>query len=74
MLARASASPALKASITMDLGISTLLIFVRCVALRNLDLLIKNWLKRTLSALLLRTLVMGRRQQSESIEAALDIE
>ena len=37
----------------MDLGISIFLIFVRCVALRNLELLIK---------------------QSESIEAALDME
>ena len=34
----------LKASITMDLGISFVLISVRCVALRNLDLLIKiDW-------------------------------
>ena len=32
----------LKASTTMDLGISIFLIFVRCVALRNLDLLIKT--------------------------------
>ena len=32
----------LKASTTMDLGISIFLISVRCVALRNLDLLIKN--------------------------------
>ena len=32
----------LKASTTMDLGISILLIFVRCVALKNLDLLIKT--------------------------------
>ena len=57
----------------MDLGISIFLIFVRCVALRNLELLIKTvgtyW-----SDLLLRTLVVGRRQQSESIEAALDME
>ena len=63
----------LKASTTMDLGISIFLIFVRCVALRNLELLIKTvgtyW-----SDLLLRTLVVGRRQQSESIEAALDME
>ena len=62
----------LKASTTMDLGISIFLIFVRYVALRNLDLLIK--LAGTyLSDSLLRTLVVGRRQQSESIEAALDI-
>ena len=32
----------LKASTTMDLGISIFLIFVRCVALRNLELLIKT--------------------------------
>ena len=32
----------LKASTTMDLGISIFLIFVRCVALRNLALLIKT--------------------------------
>ena len=32
----------LEASTTMDLGISIFLIFVRCVALRNLDLLIKT--------------------------------
>ena len=32
----------LKASTTMDLGISIFLIFVRCVALGNLELLIKT--------------------------------
>ena len=32
----------LKASTTMDLGISIFLIFVRCVALRILELLIKT--------------------------------
>ena len=32
----------LKASTTMDLGISIFLIFVQCVTLRNLDLLIKS--------------------------------
>ena len=63
----------LKASTTMDLGISIFLIFVRCVALRNLELLIKL-VGTCLSDLLLRTLVVGRRQQSESIEAALDME
>ena len=37
MLARPPASPAqVKASTTMDLGISIFLIFVRCVALGNL--------------------------------------
>ena len=34
----------------------------------------RNCLERNLSALLLRTLVVGRRQQSESIKAALDME
>ena len=61
----------LKASTTMDLGISIFLIFVRCVALRNLELLVVG---TCLSDLLLRTLVVGRRQQSESIEGALDME
>ena len=42
--------------------------------LKKLGLVHQNWLERTLSALLLRTLVVGRRQQSESIEAALDME
>ena len=47
MLARAPAWLArqlhqLKASTTMDLGISNSLIFVRCAALRNFDLLIKT--------------------------------
>ena len=42
MLARVPASPHLKASTTMDLGISIFLISVQCVALRNLDLLIKT--------------------------------
>ena len=126
----------LKASITMDLGISIFLIFVRCMALRNSDLCRSHlqpmnliiiilpvitkdlpisprftpyvfyrgassailqlvhqwlnstcsrshafrylldylWLRRNLSALMLRTLVVGRRQQSKSIEAALDME
>ena len=64
----------LKAFTTMDLGISIILIFVRCVALRNLELLIKTgW--NVFVRLLLRTLVVvGRRQQSESIEVALDME
>ena len=34
----------------------------------------QNWLERNLSALLLRTLAVGRRQQSESIGVALDME
>ena len=42
MLVRAPASPAQGLSTTMDLGISIFLIFVRCVALRNMELLIKT--------------------------------
>ena len=41
MLASARRLHQLKASTTMDLGISIFLIFVRCMALRNLELLIK---------------------------------
>ena len=62
----------LRASTTMDLGISIFLIFVRCVALRNLELLIKTGC--VFVRFVARTLVVGRRQQSESIEAALDME
>ena len=43
--------------------------------LEKLGLFDQNGLERNLSALLLRTLVVGRKlQKSESIEAALDIE
>ena len=31
-------------------------------------------MERNVSALLLRTLIVGRRQQSESVEVALDME
>ena len=64
----------LKASTTMDLGISIFLIFVRCVALRNLELLIKTGWNVFVRFVAEKTLVVGRRQQSESIEAALDME
>ena len=42
--------------------------------LEKLELVDQNRLERNFSALLLRTLVVGRRQQSESIEVALDME
>ena len=58
----------------MDLGISFFLNFVRCVALRNLEYCLSKLVGKYLSDLLLRTLVVGRRQQSESIETALDME
>ena len=64
----------LQASTTMDFGISIFLIFVQLCGLGKLGLVDQNWLERDLSALLLRTLVVGRRQQSESIEVALDME
>ena len=43
----------------------------KCVALRNLDLLIKTGWSVIFPFSLLRTLVVGRRQHSESIEIAL---
>ena len=48
--------------------------FCTMCGLEKLGLVDQNWLERNLSPLLLRTLVVGRRQQSESIEAALDME
>ena len=41
--------------------------------LEKLGLVDQNWLERNFSVFLLRTLVVGRRQHSESIEVALDI-
>ena len=58
----------------MDLGISKFPYFCTMCSLEKLELVDQKWLERSLSALLLRTLVVVRRQQSESIEAALDIE
>ena len=48
--------------------------FCTMCGLEKLGLVDQNWLERNLSALLLRALFVGRRQQSESIEAALDVE
>ena len=42
--------------------------------LEKLGLVDQNWLQRDLSTLLLRTLAVGTRQQSETIEVALDME
>ena len=58
----------------MDLGISIFLISVQMCGLEKLGLVDQNWLERNFSGLLLRTLVVGRRQYSESIEVALDME
>ena len=48
--------------------------FCTMCGLEKLGFVDQNWLERNLSALLLGTLAGGRRQQSESIEVALDIE
>ena len=40
----------------------------------KLGLVDRNWLEHNLSGLLLRTLLVGRRQHSESIDVALDME
>ena len=65
----------LKASPTMDLGISIFLVFLHNVCpFEKLGLVHQSCLERDSSALLLRTLAVGKRQQSESIEVALDME
>ena len=65
MLARASA-PSSWTSVFQFPYFSTM------CGLEKLGFVDQNWLERDLSSLLPRTLVVGRRQQSESIEAALD--
>ena len=42
--------------------------------LEKLELVDQSWLERNFSGFLLRTPVVGRRQHSESIEVALDME
>ena len=48
--------------------------FCTMYGIMRLGFVDQNWFERNLSALLLRTLVVGRQQQSESIEAGLDME
>ena len=48
--------------------------FCTMCGLEKLGLVDQNWLERNFSVFLLRTLVVGRRQHSESIEVALDME
>ena len=48
--------------------------FCTMCGLEKLGFVDQNWLERNLSGLLLRTLVVGRRQHSESIEVAIDME
>ena len=73
MLARALASPA------QDLHhheprCFNFSYFCALCGLEKLGLVDQNWLERNFSVFLLRTLVVGRRQHSESIEVALDTE
>ena len=51
----------------------SLFLYKMC-GLEKLGLVDQNWLERNFSGFLLRTLVVGRRQHSESIEVALDME
>ena len=48
--------------------------FCTMCGLEKLGIVDQNWLERNFSVFLLRTLVVGRRQNSESIEVALDME
>ena len=74
MLARAPASPA-QGLYHHGPRYFNFAYFCTICGLEKLGNVDQNWLELTyLSALLLRTLVVGRRQQSESIEAALDME
>ena len=48
--------------------------FCTMCGLEQLGIVHQNWLERNFSGFLLRTLVVGKRQHSESIEVALDME
>ena len=48
--------------------------FCKTCGLEKLELVDQNRLERDFSALLLRTLAVGRQQQSEAIEVALNLE
>ena len=71
MLARAPASPAQGLHHHGPRYFSFSYFCTMC-GLEKLGLVDQNWLERNYSGLLLRTLVVGRRQHSESIEVALD--
>ena len=73
MLARAPASPA--QGLHHD-GPRCFLFSNLCTmcGLDKIGLVDQNWLERHFSVFLLRTLVVGRRQHSESTEVALDME
>ena len=74
MLARAPASSAHQGLHHQGPRYFNFPFFCMVCGLQKLGLVDQNWLERDLSALLLRTLAVGRRQQSESIEVALDME
>ena len=59
----------------MDLGITIMLTsgILTTFGLEKLGLVDKTWLERDFSALLLRTLAVGRSQQSEAFEVTLDM-
>ena len=73
MLGRAPASPAQGLH---HHGPRYFIFFSFCTmcGLEKLGLVDQNWLERNVSGFLLRTLVVGTRQHSDSIEVALDME
>ena len=73
MLARAPASPAQGLHHQGPRYFNFPFFCIMC-GLEKLGLVDQNWLERNFSGFLLRTLVVGRRQHSESIEIALDME
>ena len=74
MLARAPASPAQGLHHDRPWYFNFPYNFCTMRGLEKLGRVDQNWLERNFSALLLRTLIVGRRQHSESIEVALDME
>ena len=72
MLARAPAPPAQGLHHHGPRSVFQFHYFSTMCGLEKIGFVDQNWLERNLSSLLLRTLVVGRRQQSVSIEVALD--
>ena len=73
MLARAPASPAQRVHRDGHRYYNFSCFCMTC-GLEELGLVDQSWSERVLSSVSSRTLAVGRRQQSESIEVALDIE
>ena len=73
MLTRAPASPAQGLHHLGSCSFNFPCFYIMC-DLDKLELVDQNRLERDLSVLLLRTLAVGRRQQSKLMEVALDIE